>query len=127
MRLNQLIAVVEDDDSVRIALVRLLRCHDYRVAAFASAEDFLAESQETEHDCIVADICLPGLSGIDLAQQLASSGRTTPIVMITAQPDAEVQARALRSGALQVLLKPIPKDQLLEAVGAACAKAASQR
>jgi FixJ family two-component response regulator len=100
------ISIVDDDIWVREAIVSYLRSRDYPVAAFASAEEFLQSDDLDRTTCVVIDIQLPGLSGIDLQRALRAAGRTTPVIFITALADDDVQARAMAAGAVAFLRKP---------------------
>src|SRR5262249_33197191 len=94
-----LISIVDDDDSVRNATKGLLRSLGYDVAAFASAEEFLHSGRINDTSCLVADVRMPGLNGIDLQRLLLESGHRMPVIFITAFPDEGLRARALRQGA----------------------------
>jgi FixJ family two-component response regulator len=100
------ISIVDDDVWVREATADYLRSRGYPVAAFASAEDFLESDDLDRTTCVVIDIQLPGLSGIDLHRRLRASGRTTPVIFITALADEDVRARAMATGAVAFLRKP---------------------
>ena len=101
-----MISIVDDDIWVREATADYLRSRGYPVAAFASAEDFLQSDDLDRTTCVVIDIQLPGLSGIDLQRQLRASGRTMPVIFITALADDDVRARAMGAGAVAFLRKP---------------------
>jgi FixJ family two-component response regulator len=100
------ISIVDDDIWVRDAIAGYLRSRGYPVAAFASAEDFLQSDELDRTTCVVIDIQLPGLSGIDLQRELRAAGRATPVIFITALVDDAVQARAMAAGAVAFLRKP---------------------
>jgi FixJ family two-component response regulator len=100
------ISIVDDDFWVREATADYLRSRGYPVAAFASAEDFLESDQIDQTTCAVVDIQLPGLSGIDLQRRLRATGRTTPVIFITALADDDVRSRAMAAGAVAFLRKP---------------------
>ncbi len=108
-----LIAIIDDDPSLRAALVGLVRSLGYRASCFASAEAFLESDSAAESDCVVTDIQLPGLSGIDLERLLVESGRRTPVIMITARMEQGLHDRAAASGAICVLRKPFAADDLI--------------
>jgi len=114
--------VVDDDDSVRKALKRLLSANGYQVMAYESAEDFLLADRPHAQGCIVLDIRLPGMSGLDLYEHLASSGRKYPIIFITAQDNPEWQGRAAETDAIAYLRKPFDQRSLLDALDAAFSK-----
>lgn len=111
---NPLISVVEDDESLRQAMVGLVRSLGYRVASYPCAEDFLAADAGERSDCVVTDIQMPGLSGIDLKLRLVASGVATPVIMVTARADPALHERALASGAACLLRKPFTAEALIE-------------
>jgi FixJ family two-component response regulator len=112
--------VVDDDDSVRKALGRLLRANGYKVMAFESAEDFLVSDRDQSEGCIVLDIGLPGMSGLDLHEKLASSSQANyPVIFITAHDNPQWQDRAVKTGAVAYLRKPFDQQLLLDAIHAA--------
>src|SRR5262252_3588849 len=98
--------VVDDDVSVREALRNLLRSVGLKVETFATAEEFLSSEKSCSHGCLVLDVRMPGLSGLDLQRQLADSHRQIPIVFITAHGDIPMSVRAVKSGAVEFLTKP---------------------
>ena len=112
--------VVDDDDSVRKALKRLLTANGYQVMTFASAEDFLLAGGARAEGCIVLDIRLPGMSGLDLFEKLASSGAKYPVIFITAQDNPQWQRMAAEMDAIAYLRKPFDQQSLLNALHAAC-------
>jgi FixJ family two-component response regulator len=114
-----LIAVVDDDAAIRDAIQSLLRSVGLRVAVFASAEDFLHAGQRQATACLIVDVRMPRMSGLELQQQLAMAHCPTPIIFITAHGDDEARARALRAGAVAFLDKPFSDEVLLRAIQAA--------
>jgi len=100
---TKLIAVVDDDELVRIALQRLLKTSGFAVASFPSAEDFLKSGQVPEIACLIADIRMPGMSGLDLQAKLKADGSATPIIFITAHGDEKMRLQAMRAGAVGFL------------------------
>ena len=108
------IAVVDDDEAIREATQGLLKAVGYATEAFPSAEDFLASRRLNEVACLITDIQLGGMSGLQLQRHLGSSGFTAPIIVMTAFP--EDGQRALAAGALCVLDKPFIKDELLSSI-----------
>jgi FixJ family two-component response regulator len=118
---QSLIAVVEDDSALREATESLLRSAGFRATSFASAEAFLRSSSRATTGCIVLDVGLPGMSGLDLQLHLIRDGWGIPVVFMTAQYDNEGQMRerALRAGALAFLQKPFGDEDLLRAVRSA--------
>jgi FixJ family two-component response regulator len=106
-----LISVIDDDDSMRSAILALVRSAGYDAQGFASAEEFLGCGTVESFACIITDIQLPSMSGIDLKQQLATCQSTVPVVMITAHD--HVKEKALASGAICFLQKPFEADALI--------------
>ena len=113
-----MIAVVDDDEMVRTGLERLLRTSGYPVSAFASAEEFLASGRLHECRCLIADMRMPGMSGLDLQSRLNDDGHAIPIIFITAHGDEKMRIRAMRAGAAAFLAKPFDRAVLLERVRA---------
>lgn len=108
------ISIVDDDDSVRTATNSLMRSLGYSTYAFASAEEFLQSPHLDDTSCLISDIQMPGMSGIDLQNHLAALGHRTPIIFITAFPDAGIQAQALKAGAVCFLNKPVDGKTLMK-------------
>lgn len=120
MRDNPRISVVDDDVSVRRALGNLISSVGYQVELFASAEEFLNSGHLHDTDCLILDVRMPGLSGLELQQRLAATHYLIPIIFITAHAsDEEARRRALEAGALDFLLKPFSEESLLNSVRAA--------
>jgi FixJ family two-component response regulator len=117
--------VVDDDASVRGALARLLHSAGYQTETFASAEGFLAQSRFDAPACILLDVRMPGLNGLELQQALAAADRQLPIVFITGHGDVPMSVRAMKAGAEDFLPKPFDDEELLKAVAQALNK--SQR
>jgi FixJ family two-component response regulator len=115
-RRPKMVAVVEDDESYRAALQRLLKSAGLSVLAFASAEDFLNSGQQRETGCLIADIRMPGMSGLDLQARLNAEQCPIPIIFITAHGDEQMRLQAMRGGAVKFLAKPFDGAILLEAV-----------
>ena len=113
------IMIVDDDDSMRRAVRRLVKSHGFTVETFASAEDFLAADQLDQTACLVLDVQMPGLNGLELQGQLVASGRRIPIVFITAFNDEDARRRALKAGALCYLVKPFAESDLLNCIARA--------
>jgi FixJ family two-component response regulator len=122
-----IVFVVDDDLSVREGLERLLRAVGRKVETFASAEEFLAHRIENIPSCLVLDVGLPGLSGLDLQKQIAEANRTTPIVFITGQKDVPTSVRAMKAGAVEFLVKPFSEQDLLDAIEQALRRDQSAR
>jgi len=117
-----LISVVDDDESVRESLRGLLRSVTFGVKVFASAEEFLSSDRMRETDCLILDVRMPGMSGLELHRRLVSSHPYLPVIFITAHGDEELRSRVLRSGAVDYLLKPFSDHALLNAVQTALRK-----
>src|SRR5260370_7601757 len=100
------IAVVDDDDTVRTGLERVLRSSGYPVSAFASAEEFLASGRLQECRCLIADIRMPGMSGLDLQSRLNDGGHAIPIIFITAHGDEKMRISAMKPGPAAFFANP---------------------
>jgi FixJ family two-component response regulator len=107
------VAIVEDDDSVREATKHLLRLLGYTTASFTSAEDFLRSGCVRDTTCLVTDVHLPGMSGVELQSRLILDGHRIPIVFVTAFTEEEIRARVLRDGAVCYLSKPLQEQSLI--------------
>ena len=118
-RNSKLIAIVDDDDSMRGALHGLLKAVGLPAMAFASAEEFLESGQQHQTACLIADIRMPGMSGLDLQARLNRERCKIPTIFITAHGDAKMRLQALREGAVEFLSKPFDDVALLESVRAA--------
>jgi FixJ family two-component response regulator len=118
-RKSKLVAIVDDDDSMRGALHGLLRAVGLPAIAFASAEEFLNSGQQHQTACLIADIRMPGMSGLDLQARLNSERCRIPTIFITAHGDAKMRLQALREGAVEFLSKPFDDEALIESVRAA--------
>jgi FixJ family two-component response regulator len=114
-----MITVVDDDPSVRKALSRLIAASGYDAAMYESAEAFLEAGVAAQTECLVLDVHLPGMSGLDLQAELAKSGVNCPIVFITAFDAERPRRQALEAGAAGFLRKPLDSEHLLEAIEAA--------
>jgi FixJ family two-component response regulator len=114
-----LISIVDDDDSLRNSLNNLLRSLGYRTKSFSSAEEFVNSNHLHDTDCLILDVRMPGMSGLDLQRQLRASNSRIPIVFITSHADDDARARALAAGAVAFLYKPCKKETLLEAIDSA--------
>ena len=116
---TKLVAIVDDDASLRSALQGLMKAAGLPAEAFASAEEFLNSGQQHETGCLIADIRMPGMSGLDLQARLNSERCRIPTIFITAHGDANMRMQAMRAGAVEFLAKPFSDDELLEHVKAA--------
>jgi len=108
-----IISIVDDDASVREAIKRLIRSLGYNACTFASADEFLKSEQVQDTSCVITDLHMPGLSGIDLQDRLIARGHRAPVIFITAYPEEDVRARAMKAGAVGFLSKPINHDRLV--------------
>jgi FixJ family two-component response regulator len=115
----KLVAIVDDDDSVRSALHGMLKAVGLPTLAFASAEEFLQSSQQHQTACLIADIRMPGMSGLELQAKLNAEHCRIPTIFITAHGDAQMRMQALRAGAVEFLTKPFDDEALLKTVRAA--------
>ena len=113
---QRLVCVVEDDEPLRLALASLLRSFGYRIGCYESAEDFLKSPTVDSASCIITDIQMPGLSGIELKQLLSARNVDTPVIMITARVEEEILVRAKASGAFAFFRKPFESAALVESV-----------
>jgi|SRR5580692_2790912 FixJ family two-component response regulator len=118
-RKTKLVAIVDDDDSMRGALHGLLKAVGLPAMAFASAEEFLKSGRQFETACLIADIRMPGMSGLELQARLNSDRCRIPTIFITAHGDAKMRLQALREGAVEFLSKPFDDEALLDSVRAA--------
>jgi FixJ family two-component response regulator len=116
-----LISIVDDDEEMREATKGLIRSLGYEAAAFASAEEFLQSGSVEDTSCLIADVQMPGLSGIDLLRDLIAQGIKMPTIFITAFPEEGTRLHALTAGAVGYLGKPFSEDSLLKCLNSALA------
>ncbi len=121
-RVTPTVFVVDDDVSVRKGLSRLIKSAGFNVEAFASAEDFLKREPSAGCGCIVLDVQLPGLSGLDLQKSLAKLSHSMPIIFITGHGDIPMSVKAMKKGAVDFLVKPFDTKDLLAAIAAALSR-----
>jgi FixJ family two-component response regulator len=126
-RAPALVSVVDDDPSVRRSLARLIKGAGYRVEAFASANEFLARPPEEGPACLLLDVRMPGLTGLDLQETLAIAAHSTSIVFITGYRDVRASVKAMKGGAVDFLTKPVNDEELLGAIERAVARASAAR
>ena len=110
------IAVIDDDESFRVALVESLSSLGYETSGYASAEDYLAGIADGLFGCIITDIHMSGMSGLDLTKRLVAQGSTTPIVSITARSDSSLEAKVAAAGAACLLRKPFEINDLIKCI-----------
>jgi len=115
------ISVVDDDASIRLAADSLLRARGYIVSTFASAAEFLSSRRLDETSCVITDVRMPDMSGVELQTVLRNQGRRTPFIFITAFPEESARLRALHDGAVCFLSKPFDAPTLIRCVEAALA------
>jgi FixJ family two-component response regulator len=114
-----IVMIVDDDESVRRAARRLIRSYGYAVETFVSADDFLASGRLSETACLVLDVQMPGLNGLELQSRLVAEGHQVSIIFITAFDDENARAQALKAGALSYLVKPFEEADLLNSINLA--------
>lgn len=114
-----MVAIVDDDESVRSALLCAMKAAGLAARAFPSAEEYLASGEQEETGCLIADIRMPGMSGLELQARLEAEHRQIPILFISAHGDEDIRLRAMRAGAVAFLAKPYDRNVLLEYVRAA--------
>ena len=122
-----LVLVVDDDLSVRKSLTRLLASADFMVEAFASAREFLAREPHEGPCCLVLDVRMPGLTGIELQETLAATGRRMSIVFVTGHADVPTSVKAMKAGAVDLLTKPVDVKDLIAAIRRAVARDEHER
>jgi len=118
-RENPTISIIDDDPAVRDALWSLMESAGLAAEAFASAEEFLASPSRSGTTCLILDVRIPGMDGLELQRRLVASGWTVPIIFISAHAEAGVRERALKAGAVKFLEKPFNSAALLDAIDAA--------
>jgi len=116
-----LIAVIDDDDSFRSALLESLLSLGYGARGFASADEFVALEGEVSCDCVIADIHMPGMSGLDLVRQLAARDSKVPMILITARAEPDMPSKAATGGAVSLLIKPFRAKALTDSLKMALA------
>jgi FixJ family two-component response regulator len=110
------ISVVDDDESMREAIRGLMKSLGYMAEAFGSAEEFLSSREVTRTSCLIADVQMPGMTGLELHRHLVASGKTIPTILITAYPDDSVRERASGDGVVCYLSKPFDENDLLACI-----------
>lgn len=114
-----LISIVDDDDAVRNSLDDLIRSIGFRTQGFPSAEAFLNSNQARGTACLILDVRMPGMNGLDLQRQMVTANWRIPVVFITSHADDDARARALEAGAVAFLYKPFREEELFNAIDAA--------
>jgi FixJ family two-component response regulator len=110
------VSIVDDDESVREATRGLVRSAGFRAITFASAEEFLQSDRVNDTSCLIADVQMPGLSGVELQARLIAQGHPAPIIFLTALPDERIRRKVLRAGAVGFLCKPFEAECLINHV-----------
>jgi FixJ family two-component response regulator len=108
-----MISIIDDDQAVREATKGLVRSLGYNASAFASAEEFLGSERLNDTSCLITDLQMPGLSGIELQDRLIADGHRMPIIFITAYPEESIRARAMKAGAVCFMSKPYSDERLV--------------
>jgi FixJ family two-component response regulator len=121
------IAIIDDDKAVRTALRRLLRCAHHTAEAYGSGREFLKDLDQHTPDCLVLDVQMPAMSGLQVQQHLSAIGASVPVVMITGYDEAGAQEACLAAGASSYLRKPLDRSVLLEAIERAISSFAERR
>jgi FixJ family two-component response regulator len=116
---GSVISIIEDDESVRLALKSLLNSIGLATHLFGSAEEFLQSTYVSETSCLILDVQMPGMGGVELQRVLISRGLSTPIIFITAFPEERIRARVLEAGAICFLSKPFDERVLLDCLASA--------
>jgi FixJ family two-component response regulator len=115
----KLVAIVDDDESIRSSLLGLMKALDFRSEAFESAEEYLKSGQQRNTACLITDLRLPGISGLELQSKLNADRHRIPIIFITGHGDENVRMQALRAGAVEFLMKPFDDQAMIDSIRAA--------
>ena len=110
---TKFVAIVDDDDSMRSAVQDLLEAVGLPAQGFASAEEFLESGRLHDTACLITDVQMPGMSGLDLQYHLTANGHSMPVILVTAYPEEAIRARALNAGAIGFLSKPFSEESLI--------------
>jgi FixJ family two-component response regulator len=116
---QSIVMIVDDDDSIRKAVRRLMKSFGFAVETFASAEEFLDSDRLEKTSCLILDVHMPGMDGLQLQERLVASSHAIPIIFITAFTDDRARVQALRAGAVGYLAKPFADEELLNCINAA--------
>jgi FixJ family two-component response regulator len=120
------ISIVDDDESVREATKGLVRSLGYTAATFGSAEEFLNSEQRHDTSCVIADVQMPGLSGVEMQRQLIAEGDRLPMIFVTAFPEDRVRASAMAAGAVGFLSKPFNEEHLIGCLDSALGRRSAE-
>jgi FixJ family two-component response regulator len=115
----RVVSIVDDDDLIRDVLCSVVRSLGLAAYGFASAEEFLRSPRPSETSCLISDVHMPSMSGLELQQALIAQGRSIPIIFVTAYPDETLKARAIKAGAICFLSKPIDEQELIKCINEA--------
>ena len=126
-KIEQIVFVVDDDPSFRRSVERLVHLAGYMVNGFGSADEFLMQRPPEEAACLITDLRMPGITGLDLQQELASAGWHIPVIFITGHGDVSTSVRAMKAGAIEFLTKPFHDQELLAAIGEALTRDQTRR
>ena len=126
-KIEQIVFVVDDDPSFRRSVERLVHLAGYMVNGFGSADEFLMQRPPEEAACLITDLRMPGITGLDLQQELASAGWHIPVIFITGHGDVSTSVRAMKAGAIEFLTKPFHEQELLAAIGEALIRDQTRR
>jgi len=116
---SAMIAIIDDDEEVRVATESLVRSLGYRTTAYASAEEFLRSPRRGEADCLITDVQMPGMSGIELQERLGELRDPPPMIFITAFPEEHIRERVYAGGAVALLTKPFDCSAMIDVIGRA--------
>jgi RNA polymerase sigma factor (sigma-70 family) len=125
--LTQTVHIVDDEESIRTSLSRLLTASGIPCKTYRSGDEFVAECPAITAGCVLLDLSMPGCTGLELQEKLSRSGRTLPIIFLTGNGDVPTSVRAMKSGAVDFLTKPVAKNQLLAAIQTAFARDEAKR
>lgn len=117
---DRLVHIVDDDDAVRRSAAFMLKHAGYRVETYASGPEFLKRSKDSERGCVLLDVRMPGMDGLEVQQEMAAHGVDMPVVILTGHGDVGVAVKAMRAGAVNFIEKPYEKEVLLKAIDEAC-------
>jgi FixJ family two-component response regulator len=120
-KLPRVVAIVDDDPGMQVSLSDLLRARGFTTSVFSSAEDWLERGASVGADCMLVDVYLGGISGLELQRRLRASGSTVPVIFMTARYDEATRSQALEAGGVSLLCKPFPAAQLIAAIETATA------
>jgi FixJ family two-component response regulator len=113
---QSIVMIVDDDDSIRKAVRRLMKSYGFAVETFASATEYLGSDRLDKTSCLVLDVHMPDMNGLELQKRIVESGRAIPIIFITAFTDENARAQAMRAGAVDYLAKPFSDEELLKCI-----------